>query len=274
MSRVLAIAVVVAAAVLAVPLAQQPDQLPVPTFRTEANYVRVDAFPTRDGAAVADLTAADFEVLEDKVPQKIEQFEHVVIRAANGGEGRPEPNTVGQSRQAIQDPRARVFVLFLDPKHVEQGASRTISRTLVNTLNRLIGPDDYVGVMVPPMRLRDVTFARRTTAIDEDATRGRLRAHRYPRPARASDASHSHSTVAGGFVVMSYATRLTPCTSLTIRDEMRSINSCGKRAQSAVIPSSLVIARTATRLAYVRPSPITPTLLTGVRTAKYCHGCG
>jgi VWFA-related protein len=166
MSRVLAIAVVVAAAVLAVPLAQQPDQLPVPTFRTEANYVRVDAFPTRDGAAVADLTAADFEVLEDKVPQKIDQFERIVIRAAGAGEGRREPNTVGESRQAIQDPRARVFVLFLDPSHVEQGTSRSISRTLVNALNQLIGPDDYVGLMVPPMQLRDVTFARKTVAIE------------------------------------------------------------------------------------------------------------
>src|SRR5215475_4139077 len=165
MSRALAIVLLVALAVLALPAAQQ-DQLPVPTFRTEANYVRVDAFPTRDGAAVADLTAADFEVLEDKVPQKIDQFERVVIRAAGSGEGRPEPNTVAQSRQAIQDPRARVFVLFLDPKHVEQGTSRTISRTLVNALNRLIGPDDYVGVMVPTMKLRDVTFARRTVAIE------------------------------------------------------------------------------------------------------------
>jgi len=165
MARAFAISLVVAAAVLAVPAAQQ-DQLPVPTFRTEANYVRVDAFPTRDGAAVADLMAADFEVLEDKVPQKIEQFERVVIRAAGAGEGRREPNTVGESREAIQDPRARVFVLFLDPKHVEQGTSRRISQTLVNTLNRLIGPDDYVGVMVPPMRLRDVTFARRTVAIE------------------------------------------------------------------------------------------------------------
>src|SRR5262252_7515316 len=132
MSRAPAIAVVVAAVVLAAPAAQQ-DQLPLPTFRTEANYVRVDVFPTRDGAPIADLTAADFEVLEDKAPQKIEQFERVVIRAAGSAEGRPEPNTVAQSLQAIQDPRARVFVLFLDPTHVEQAVSRTISSTLVNT---------------------------------------------------------------------------------------------------------------------------------------------
>jgi len=165
MARELAIAVVAAAAVLAVPAAQQ-DQLPQPTFRTEANYVRVDAYPTRDGNPIADLTAADFEVFEDKAPQRIEQFERVVVRAVGSAEGRPEPNTVEQSRQAIQDPRARVFVLFLDPSHVEGGVSRTISRTLVNALNRLIGPDDYIGVMVPPMKLRDVTFARRTTAIE------------------------------------------------------------------------------------------------------------
>jgi VWFA-related protein len=165
MARELVIAVVAAAAVLVVPAAQQ-DQLPQPTFRTEANYVRVDVYPTRDGAPIADLTAADFEVFEDKAPQKIEQFERVVMRAAGSAEGRPEPNTVAQSQQAIQDPRARVFVLFLDPSHVEETVSRTISRTLVNALNRLIGPDDYIGVMVPPMKLRDVTFARRTTAIE------------------------------------------------------------------------------------------------------------
>src|SRR5262245_6821072 len=166
MSRVLAIAVVVAVAVLAVPVAQQQDQLPVPTFRTEANYVRVDVFPTRDGAAIPDLTAADFEVFEDKAPQKIEQFERVVIRAAAVAEGRREPNTVAESRQAIQDPRARVFVLFLDGKHVKGSASRSISQTLVNALTRLIGPDDYVGLMTPPMTLRDVTFARRTVAME------------------------------------------------------------------------------------------------------------
>jgi VWFA-related protein len=162
--RGLAVALVVAVALLAVPVAQ--DQLPLPTFRTEANYVRVDVFPTRDGAAVADLTAADFEVFEERAPQKIEQFERVVIRAAGAAEGRREPNTVAESRQAIQDPRARIFVLFLDPAHVELGTSRQISQTLVNFLNRLVGPDDYVGLMAPPMRGRDVTFGRRTVVIE------------------------------------------------------------------------------------------------------------
>src|SRR3954470_14288651 len=163
MAKTIALGAVIALA-LAAALAGQ-DQLPQPTFRAEANYVRVDVFPTRDGMPVADLTAADFELVEDKAPQKIEQFERVVIRAAGSSEGRPEPNTVAQSREAIKDPRARVFVLFLDPAHVEQGTSRTISQTLVSVLNRLIGPDDYIRLMAPPMRLTDVTFARKTVAM-------------------------------------------------------------------------------------------------------------
>src|SRR5579864_6688899 len=163
MARTFALGAAIALALAAIVVAQ--DELPIPTFRAEANYVRVDVFPTKDGMPVTDLKAEDFEITEDRAPQKIEQFERVVIRAAGSGEGRPEPNTVAQSLQAIQDPRARVFVLFLDPAHVEQGTSRSISQTLVNALNRLIGPDDYIGLMVPPMKLRDVTFARKTIAM-------------------------------------------------------------------------------------------------------------
>ena len=91
-----------------------PAPQPPPTFRTEANYVRVDIFPTKDGAPVADLTQADFDVLEGGVLQKIEQFERVVVRGGIPQDLRREPNTVDEGRQAAQNPRARVLVLFLD----------------------------------------------------------------------------------------------------------------------------------------------------------------
>src|SRR5262249_50717518 len=71
----------------------QPETPPQPTFRTEANYVRVDVFPTKGGVPVADLTQDDFEVLEDRVTQRIEQFEHVVIRGNLPQDMRAEPNT-------------------------------------------------------------------------------------------------------------------------------------------------------------------------------------
>lgn len=48
---------------------------------------------------------------------------------------------------------------------------------------------------------------------------------------------HSHSIVAGGLLVTSRTTRLTPSTSLQIRLETRSRSSGGRRTQSAVMPS-------------------------------------
>ncbi len=54
-----------------------------------------------------------------------------------------------------------------------------------------------------------------------------------------SKRSYSHSIVAGGLELTSYVTRLTPATSLMIRDAMRPSNSYGSRLQSAVMKSSL-----------------------------------
>lgn len=51
------------------------QQAPLPTFRAETTHVEVDAVVTTpDGEPVTDLTAADFEVREDGVPQAISTF--------------------------------------------------------------------------------------------------------------------------------------------------------------------------------------------------------
>ena len=142
------------------------DQPPRPTFRTEANYVRVDVFPTKDGAPIVDLNQEDFEIFEAGAPQKIEQFEHVVIRAAGPQDTRVEPNTVRESRAMAESSRARLFVVFLDTYHVDVGASHAIRKPLIDALDRLIGADDLVAVMTPEMSARDITFARKTTTID------------------------------------------------------------------------------------------------------------
>ena len=56
---------------------------------------------------------------------------------------------------------------------------------------------------------------------------------------------YSHSIVLGGFELTSYTTRLIPLTSFTIRVEIRSRTSAGRRVQSAVIASSDSTTRTA-----------------------------
>ena len=109
----------------------------------------------------------DFEILEGGAPQKIEQFEHVLIagESAAGPAARAEHAST-RGAQAAQNPRARVFVLFLDINHVDVDGSHNIRRPLVEALDRLIGPDDLVAVMTPDMSARDITFARKTTTIE------------------------------------------------------------------------------------------------------------
>jgi len=155
-----------AAAAAALAVAASAQDQPRPTFRTEANYVRVDAYPTKDGIPVDDLTQDDFAVLENGAPQRLEQFEHVVAGGRLPQEMRREPNTVAGSRAALQNPRARVFVVFLDTGHVDVGGSHNIRRPLVDALNTLIGEDDLVAFMTPDMSALDLTFARRTTTIE------------------------------------------------------------------------------------------------------------
>lgn len=138
-----------------------------PTFRVEANYVRLDVYATKNGAPVTDLTADDFEILEDKAAQEITQFEYVRIRGQVPNEQRLAPSTVAESRALAEDPRRRIFVVFLDTDHTTLAGSHKLRRELIGFLERLVGPDDLVGVMTPAMSATDVTLSGRTGAIED-----------------------------------------------------------------------------------------------------------
>ncbi|HVG72586.1 MAG TPA: VWA domain-containing protein [Vicinamibacterales bacterium] len=144
--------------------AQTPQDRP--TFRSGANYVRVDMYATRDGKPVNDLTAADLEVLEDGVAQKIEDFEHVVVRSAGSSASRAEVDGLRGSREAAADPRARVFVIFLDTYHTQLDGSAMMRKPLVAFLDRVLGPDDLVALMTPEMAGSDISLGRKTDVIE------------------------------------------------------------------------------------------------------------
>jgi hypothetical protein len=100
---------------VAPPAPQTP--LPPPRFRTETNFVRVDAYVTRDGVPVQDLSIDDFEIFEDETPQKIESFEHIVVQPGPQS-ARVDPSSPSAATQLAADPRRRVFVIYLDHNHV------------------------------------------------------------------------------------------------------------------------------------------------------------
>jgi VWFA-related protein len=155
------LSILVATAVLA---AQDPPA-PVP-FRSDVNYVRVDMYPTIRGQAVTDLQQSEIELLENGVPQTIDRFERVVVQGIRSQEVRREPATVAEMREAVQDVRSRVFVLFLDPRNVDSNTSVNVGKALSNALSRIVGGDDLIAVMRPGMEVRDLTFSRRTEGLD------------------------------------------------------------------------------------------------------------
>lgn len=148
--------------------AQEPTQ---PTFRLGANYVRVDAYPTRNGEPVPDLDLADFELLEDGVPQTVTQFERVSLQVTTDRASRRDPNTVAESREQAADPRRRVFVIFLDTGMTTLEGSHAARKPIVEMLDRLIGDDDLFAVMTPDMGASGITFARRTESLDRELAR-------------------------------------------------------------------------------------------------------
>ena len=141
------------------------DDQPPPRFRTDANYVRVDVYPTKDGMPVEDLRLQDFELLENGVKQQLRAFEHVVISPAGPQSMRVEANSVRAGEQMAANPRNRVFVVFLDIPHVEVEGSYAIKEPLIRLIDRILGPDDLIAVMTPEMTASQITFGRKTEVI-------------------------------------------------------------------------------------------------------------
>src|SRR5688500_12737772 len=118
------------AAVAVVSVAAQEVQQR-PTFRGGARFVRVDVYPAgADGKPIEGLTAADFELFEDGKPQAIDTFDFVRI------EPEPEivrvdPNSQKEGEELAKDPRARVFAIVLDTRHVDLASGRSLRAPLV-----------------------------------------------------------------------------------------------------------------------------------------------
>ena len=161
------LALAASVAAVATLTAQAPQDRGQPTFRAGANYVRVDMYATRDGRSVDDLKAADIELLEDGVPQKVEDFEHVVVRSAATPVARVEVDGLRGSREAAGDPRARVFVIFLDTYNTQLDGSTRMRKPLAAFLDRVLGPDDLVALMTPEMAGSDIALGRKTDVIQK-----------------------------------------------------------------------------------------------------------
>jgi hypothetical protein len=92
------------------------------------------------------------------VAQKVDTFTRVV-RPAGPQSERIEPSSQREMLRAAENPRNRVFVIFSTRPST---SGLAISEPLIRLINRILSPDDLVGVMTADMSANELVLSRRT----------------------------------------------------------------------------------------------------------------
>lgn len=155
---------------LAAPAARGPQPEPrQPVFRAGVRVVRVDVSVTgRRDTSVTDLTAADFTLEEDGVPQAIDsaQFVRLDGRRGPGDEDSLQIRSRehGEAEAARDD--VRLFAIFFDDYHVDRLPGVTVPmRAALEHFIRGLGPNDLVVLMDPLTPLSALRFTRDQAAL-------------------------------------------------------------------------------------------------------------
>jgi len=144
-------------------LVQAPPQ--PPTFRGGTNIVLVDVSVVgRDRRDVEDLTASDFQILDDGVAVPVTTFRHISGWERNGAEELyPVRTADDEQREAARDD-VRLFAIFLDEYHVGRMEPLKIIGPLTDFV-RALPAADLVAVYFPGLSAQDIRYTR-----DREAT--------------------------------------------------------------------------------------------------------
>lgn len=151
---------------------------PAITFRAETNYVEVDArVLDANGAFVPGLTAADFQVLEDGKPQKVDAFTFVNMPVER--QARPlfaktpiEPDVANN----VTGYDGRVYVLVLDDQHTHPLRTNRTKAAARRFVERYIGANDVAAVVYTSGRsdaAQEFTNSQRRLLASVDRFMGR-----------------------------------------------------------------------------------------------------
>ena len=146
----------------------EPQTEPVPVFRSEINFIRVDTIVTDDdGNHVADLDVSDFEVYEDGELQTVETFDRVEIGAVPEPGARPPTQLSNRNDDEREAARSdvRVFVIFFDDYHVRFENAQRASMQLTQFLENNLRPADLVAVMYPLTPVSELRFTRNHRSV-------------------------------------------------------------------------------------------------------------
>ncbi len=133
-------------AALALAQAAKPTPAPAPPIppvgeRVEVNITNIEVVVTDSrGNRVTDLTKDDFEVLQDRVPQKIENFYSVGGGKVTFGDGSSAPLLVADAKGELPHDMQARFVLYIDNLNIQpQNRNRMFGR-LKEFVTQTVGP--------------------------------------------------------------------------------------------------------------------------------------
>jgi VWFA-related protein len=154
------------------------DQPQLPTFRTGANLVRVDVTVLdHRGNPVPSLTAEDFLIEEDGVPQKVTSMKFVEATGQPGDDvSLPIRSREHAALEAARDD-VRVFLIFWDEYSIEQlGSAARAREALTRLVTKAFQPTDLVALMDQLTPTDAIRFTRdfQDLGLDIGKLRGRL----------------------------------------------------------------------------------------------------
>ena len=126
-----------------------------PVVASGIELVRVDAVVLdADGRAVKGLTAADFEMLEDRTPRAIASFETIEVPEGRGtAESAPGLPARESASHVLQPAEGRALRVFFDDNHVQNENAEPVRRGLVTLLSRELRPGDALTFVAPQQNL-------------------------------------------------------------------------------------------------------------------------
>ncbi len=166
------------------PPSEQPGQTPPqppPAFRTGIDFVRVDALVTDNkGNAVKDLTQADFEIIEDGKPVKLETFRLIEV-SGNPVEGElpRQIRTTYDEETELAREDTRLFVIFYDDYHVRRGSALAAKQPIIKFIQNNLGRMDIVGLMYPLTSYSTIGYTRNHDALVREIENWDGRKHDY-----------------------------------------------------------------------------------------------
>jgi VWFA-related protein len=165
------------------PPSEQPGQTAAqpPAFRTGIDFVRVDALVTDSkGNAVKDLTQADFEVMEDGKPVKLETFRLIEVSGNPvDGELPKQIRTTYDEETELAREDTRLFVIFYDDYHVRRGSALAAKQPIIKFIQNNLGRMDIVGLMYPLTSYSTIGYTRNHDALVREIENWDGRKHDY-----------------------------------------------------------------------------------------------